>query len=113
MSEKPNGTGVGDDRPVAAVVPEIRAQRIVIVDEDGKERAVIGVRQGMVELCMGMGARGEACEVMMFAGEHESGLFAAGIEFSANGEAVGGALVTAQGSGVEFEQWPNVRPDGS
>ena len=106
MSEKPKEAGAGNDLPVVPVVPEIRTQRLVVVDEHGAERAVIRVKQGVVELCMNSRAAGRDCEVLMFAGEQEPGLFTAGVEFSANGEAVGGSSVVVQGSGLEFERWP-------
>jgi hypothetical protein len=93
--------------PVETVVAEIRTQRLAIVDSAGVEHAVIEVGDGVVECRLGGPRSGMPCEVLVSVGEHEQGTFIAGIELWANGDSVGGALVTVQGSHMGFLRFPN------
>lgn len=99
-------TDVQDPVPgdVPEVVPEVRTRCLVIVDETGVERAAIEATDDVIELRLGGSRAGMPCEVVAYAGEDEPGQFAAGVELWANGESVGGSVVTVAGSQVSFHR---------
>jgi hypothetical protein len=82
---------------------EVRTRKLVVVDNEGTERAVLTTRSSYIELRLNAGPN---YELLLFAGEHEPGLFALGIEFWANGESLGGASLTVQGGNVDFHRFP-------
>jgi hypothetical protein len=92
--------------PDHEIADVIRTRRLVVVDRDGIERAVLTTHLGHIELRIGMGLDGHRCEVLVFAGEQEPGLFAAGVEFWANGDSIGGSSLTVQGREIDFHRFP-------
>jgi hypothetical protein len=46
------------------------------------------------------------CEVLVVVGEHEPGLFVAGVELWTNSDSAGGCTVIVQGSRLEFLRAP-------
>lgn len=55
----------------------------------------------LVEIRVGGSRSDMPCEVLIFAGEYEPGLFSAGLELWANGDSVAGQSVTVAGNTVE------------
>ena len=95
-----------ESTPDSEVQEVIRTRRLVVVDNEGTERALLTTHLGHVELRIGMGLDAQRCQVLLFAGEQEPGLFAAGVEFWANGESLGGSSLIRQGNQVEFHHFP-------
>jgi hypothetical protein len=96
---------VAEENGPASVAPEVRTRRLVVVDEHGAERAVIGVDNGHLELWIGTGRRGQGCEVLVFSGENDTGLLTAGVELCANGDGVGGESVSLRGNQIELHRY--------
>lgn len=86
MSEQHGPVTGGDAGVKAEVVPEVRTQRLVMVNEAGVEQAVLQVHHGMMEVCVGGEQSGVPCQVVIFAGEDEPGTFSAGVELWAKDE---------------------------
>lgn len=87
------------------IVDEVRTRRLVIVDSEGVERAIFKVHLGHVELRLVLGRDRQQCEVLCFAGEEEPGTFAAGAEFWAHGESLGGCSMIRHGDEVELRSF--------
>ena len=98
--------GADHGRPDGEESEEIRTRKLVVVDADGIERAILTTHLGHVELRIGMGLDAHRCQVLLSAGEHEPGLFAAGVEFWADGNSIGGSSLTVQGSEIDFHRFP-------
>lgn len=81
----------------------LKVARLEIVNEAGTEQAVIEVAQGRAELRLGGTRAAMPCEVVIFAGEDEPGMYAAGIDLRANGDSAGSGSVTVAGSQVDLQ----------
>lgn len=91
--------------PSAEIVEEVRTRRLVIVDHEGVEKAVVELAGEVVEIRVGGSRASMPCEVLIFAGEYEPGLFSAGLELWANGDSVAGQSVTVAGKRVEVRSF--------
>lgn len=91
--------------PSTEVTEEVRTRRLVIVDHEGVEKAVVELAGDLVEIRVGGSRADMPCEVLVFAGEYEPGLFSAGLELWANGDSVAGQSVTVAGSNVEVRSF--------
>ena len=91
--------------PTTEVVEEVRTRRLAIVDREGVEKAVVELAGELVEIRVGGSRADMSCEVLIFAGEYEPGLFSAGLELWANGNSVAGQSVTVAGNTVEVRSF--------
>jgi len=67
---------------------------------------VLEISRGVAELRLGGSNTGTPCEVVVFAGENEPGMFAAGVDLWANGNCVTARSVVVEGSDVALHRFP-------
>lgn len=91
--------------PGTEVVEEVRTRRLAIVDQEGVEKAVVELAGELLEIRVGGSRADMPCEVLIFAGKYEAGLFSAGLELWANGDSVAGQSVTVAGNTVEVRSF--------
>ena len=85
-----------------SIVPEVRTRRLTVVDDAGFERAIIEVNRGHVELRLISNLATPRCEVLIYAGQQDSGMPSAGVELWADGNSIGGSSLVSDHGQVQF-----------
>lgn len=91
-----------DCAPVPEVWNELRTRRLVLVGDDGRDRAVLEIDHGQVELRLCGDADGPS--VLLHAGTYEAGSRSAGIEWWYQGNAIGASVLVEEDGEVWLHQ---------